>query len=84
MVVFVFQETGRTPLMEAVKSGSVALARAILQKGVDPNTVDKTQLHAAHIAASKGLLEVRERFFRLGQYFEHYNKICITTITISG
>ncbi|TSV68141.1 Ankyrin repeat and EF-hand domain-containing protein 1 [Bagarius yarrelli] len=52
--------TGDTPLIAAVKAGSVALVKAILQKGVNPNAVDKSRLNAVHIAATKGLFEARE------------------------
>lgn len=57
--------TGCTPLIEAVKAGSVALVKAILQKGVNSNAVDKSQLNAVHIAATKGLFEAREGSFLL-------------------
>lgn len=48
--------------MEAVKAESVALVREILQRGGDPNAVDRNKINAAHLAASKGLFEVREEF----------------------
>ncbi|KAI5093336.1 ankyrin repeat and EF-hand domain-containing protein 1 [Silurus meridionalis] len=51
-------ETKNTPLMAAIKSGSVALVRAILQKGGNPDAVDKQQLHAAHFAATGGFVEM--------------------------
>ncbi|XP_026782478.3 ankyrin repeat and EF-hand domain-containing protein 1-like [Pangasianodon hypophthalmus] len=50
--------TGCTALMAAVRAGSVALVRAILNTGGNPNTVDRMRLHAAHIAAAKGFFEV--------------------------
>ncbi|XP_058254653.1 ankyrin repeat and EF-hand domain-containing protein 1-like [Hemibagrus wyckioides] len=51
-------KTGCTALMAAVTAGSVVLVRAILQKGVNPDTGDKTGVSAVHIAASKGFFEV--------------------------
>lgn len=53
----VFQVTGCTALMAAVTAGSVALVKAILQKGVDPNKVNKNGLNSVHIAAAKGNIE---------------------------
>ncbi|XP_019911589.2 ankyrin repeat and EF-hand domain-containing protein 1a isoform X2 [Esox lucius] len=52
------QVTGRTALMEAARAGAVELVRAILQKGVDPNGLDKKRFHAAHFAAMGGFFEV--------------------------
>ncbi|KAF7704071.1 ankyrin repeat and EF-hand domain-containing protein 1-like [Silurus meridionalis] len=49
--------TGCTALMAATRSGSVPVMRAILQRGGNPNAVDKQQLSAAHIAAAKGFIE---------------------------
>ncbi|XP_027015733.2 ankyrin repeat and EF-hand domain-containing protein 1-like [Tachysurus fulvidraco] len=50
--------TGCTALMAAVTAGSVALVKAILQKGVDPNKVNKNGLNSVHIAAAKGYIEM--------------------------
>lgn len=45
-------------LMEASKAGAVKLVRAILQKGGNPNLLDKEGRCAAHFAAEGGFLEV--------------------------
>ncbi|KAL0967663.1 hypothetical protein UPYG_G00255190 [Umbra pygmaea] len=52
------QVTGRTALMEAARAGAVELVRAILQKGANPNTLDKKRFHATHFAAMGGFFEV--------------------------
>ncbi|KAF5894797.1 ankyrin repeat and EF-hand domain-containing protein 1-like, partial [Clarias magur] len=63
-------ETGCTPLMAAVRAGAVELVRAILQRGANPNSVDKRQMRAAHVAASKGLFEVLRM---LSSYLADFN-----------
>ncbi|XP_062863863.1 ankyrin repeat and EF-hand domain-containing protein 1 isoform X2 [Trichomycterus rosablanca] len=52
------QVTGRTALMEAARSGSVRLVRSILQRGANPNLLDKERVHAAHLAARHGHFQV--------------------------
>ncbi|XP_030643832.1 ankyrin repeat and EF-hand domain-containing protein 1 [Chanos chanos] len=52
------ETSGRTALMEAARAGSVQLVRAILQRGANPNTLDKKRFHAAHFAAKGGFFEV--------------------------
>ncbi|XP_076004848.1 ankyrin repeat and EF-hand domain-containing protein 1-like [Genypterus blacodes] len=52
------QTTGITALMEAAKSGSVQLVRAILKKGGNPNILDRKRLSAVHYAAIGGFFEV--------------------------
>ncbi|XP_072546322.1 ankyrin repeat and EF-hand domain-containing protein 1 [Salminus brasiliensis] len=52
------QATGRTALMEAARFGAVGLVRAILQRGGNPNAIDKKRQHAAHLAAHGGYFEV--------------------------
>lgn len=84
VVLSLFQVMGCTPLMAAVKAGSVALVRAILQRGGNPNAVDRIRLHAAYIAAAKGFFKARQGFCKLGKYFEQYKRNSITTIIISG
>ncbi|KAL2082558.1 hypothetical protein ACEWY4_022376 [Coilia grayii] len=52
------ETTGRTALMEAARVGALDLAREILRKGANPNTLDKQQFHAAHFAAEGGFFEI--------------------------
>ncbi|CAB1330540.1 unnamed protein product, partial [Coregonus sp. 'balchen'] len=52
------EASGRSALMEAARAGAVELVRAILQKGGNPNAVDKKRMHAAHLAAEGGFFEV--------------------------
>lgn len=72
--------TGRTALMAAMRAGSVALVRRFLQKGGNPNTADRMGVHSAHIAAAKGLLEVRQGHYLCITLYNRYN---ITTVIIS-
>ncbi|TRY90333.1 hypothetical protein DNTS_015227, partial [Danionella cerebrum] len=48
----------RSALMEAASAGAVKLVRTILQKGGDPNLLDKEGRCATHFAAEGGFLEV--------------------------
>ncbi|XP_036811164.1 ankyrin repeat and EF-hand domain-containing protein 1 [Oncorhynchus mykiss] len=52
------EASGRSALMEAARAGAVDLVRAILQKGGNPNAVDKKRIHTAHLAAEGGFFEV--------------------------
>ncbi|KAG7328057.1 hypothetical protein KOW79_008001 [Hemibagrus wyckioides] len=52
------QVTGRTALMEAARNGSVVLVRLILQRGGNPNSLDKQQQSAAQLAAAGGFFQV--------------------------
>ena len=53
-----FQATGRTALMEASRAGCIQLVRAILQRGGNPNALDRKNFHATHLAAMGGFFEV--------------------------
>ncbi|XP_018590619.1 ankyrin repeat and EF-hand domain-containing protein 1 [Scleropages formosus] len=52
------QATGRTALMEAAREGALDLVRGILQRGGNPNLLEKSRMHAAHFAAEGGFLEI--------------------------
>ncbi|KAL4630434.1 ankyrin repeat and EF-hand domain-containing protein 1 [Arapaima gigas] len=52
------QATGRTALMEAAREGALDLVRGILQRGGNPNLLDKNRMHAAHFAAQGGFFEI--------------------------
>ncbi|XP_062322967.1 ankyrin repeat and EF-hand domain-containing protein 1a [Osmerus eperlanus] len=52
------EATGRTALMEASRAGCLQLVRAILQRGGNPNALDKKSFHATHLAAMGGFFEV--------------------------
>ncbi|OQV13927.1 Ankyrin repeat and EF-hand domain-containing protein 1 [Hypsibius exemplaris] len=46
--------TGRTPLIEASRRGSVPVMKLLLDEGADADAVDYKQVHAAHEAAYHG------------------------------
>ncbi|KAL0969380.1 hypothetical protein UPYG_G00226300 [Umbra pygmaea] len=50
--------TGRSALMEAARAGALELVRAILQRGGDPNALDRKRMTAAHLAAEGGFFQV--------------------------
>ncbi|XP_022108549.1 ankyrin repeat and EF-hand domain-containing protein 1-like isoform X2 [Acanthaster planci] len=50
--------TSKTPLIEAARSGSVLVCRAILAKGGEVNAMDKNKRTAAHMAAKNGHFDV--------------------------
>nr|CAB3221664.1 ankyrin repeat and EF-hand domain-containing protein 1 [Phallusia mammillata] len=49
--------TGRSALCEACSSGNVKVIKALLQKGANPNILDKKQHSALHFAAQMGALD---------------------------
>ncbi|KAM3860927.1 ankyrin repeat and EF-hand domain-containing protein 1-like [Diretmus argenteus] len=52
------QRSGVTVLMEAVKGESLPLVRAILQRGGNPNVLDRKRLNVVHYAAKGGFFEI--------------------------
>ena len=57
----------------AAASGSVAVCRAILQKGGNPNVLDKHKLAPAHEAAYGGHFEVLTVLSAYGAHFDVYD-----------
>lgn len=49
---------GRTALSAACASGSAVVARALLQKGANPNIRDRKQMTPVHLAAEAGALDI--------------------------
>ncbi|KAM3863875.1 ankyrin repeat and EF-hand domain-containing protein 1-like [Diretmus argenteus] len=52
------QRSGVTALMEAAKGGSLPLVRAILQRGGNPNVLDRKRLSVVHYATKGGFFEI--------------------------
>ncbi|XP_062857313.1 ankyrin repeat and EF-hand domain-containing protein 1a [Trichomycterus rosablanca] len=52
------QVTGRTALMEAVRTGAVGLVRALLKRGASVNAADGKMFYPIHFAAEGGYLEI--------------------------
>lgn len=57
-IFFFVPQKGMTALMAAANSGSLAVTRAILDKGANVNALDSRKNHAAHYAAKGGFLPV--------------------------
>ena len=55
---FFIQSSNKTPLIEAARSGSISVVRAILTRGGQVNAMDKNKRTAIHHAAMNGHFDV--------------------------
>ena len=53
-----FQSSGRSALLAAASSGSIAVVRSILQKGGDVNKADKNNITPVHMACKNGHFDI--------------------------
>src|SRR5688500_20119229 len=68
------------PLVEAVKSGDVTTARALVAKGADVNATEPDGTTAMHWAVQKGDLDMVSRFLRSGAKVHVKNLFGVTTM----
>ena len=57
-----------TPLMEAARTGDIALAELLLEKGADLHAVSSTGMTALHFAAAEGSAEMVQLLLRNGAH----------------
>ena len=65
------QKSNRTAVMAAAGSGSAKVVKALLQRGAEVNAIiTRSKIHAAHLAARSGALDVLQILSAYGANFD--------------